>query len=90
MELAPQLLRTLGRAQTIRSTDQMVLTLPRSFSLAVAGAPQWIGRIVSWLLLAAFVIAVAWSYLSNPQPGPYGQCYASRGHPIPCELVKKP
>ena len=65
----------------------MVLALPRF--VTVAGAAQWVARLVSWVLLLAIAIGLAWAYLANPQPSPYGSCYAARGRPMPCELVKK-
>ena len=57
--------------------------------------PQWIiearrvgvPRALSWLLLAGIGALFAWALLSNPQPSPYGSCYASRGHPVPCGPV---
>jgi hypothetical protein len=45
-------------------------------------------RVGSWVLLAAVSALFGWAYLSNQKPGPYGSCYASRGHPIPCGPVQ--
>ncbi|MEK7402516.1 MAG: hypothetical protein AABZ80_09170 [Gemmatimonadota bacterium] len=44
-------------------------------------------RAFSWLVLASLGVLFAWAYLSNPQPGPYGTCYAGRGRPVPCGPV---
>jgi hypothetical protein len=56
----------------------------------VAGSParQRLATAAAWVLLLALLAFFSWSVFSNPQPGPYGVCYGSRGQSIPCTLPK--
>ncbi|MEX2153269.1 MAG: hypothetical protein WD825_08010 [Gemmatimonadaceae bacterium] len=58
--------------------------------VSLSRAVRWMPTVLTWALLLAVVLVLGWSYLANPQPSPYGMCYAARGRPMPCELVKKP
>jgi hypothetical protein len=39
------------------------------------------------MLVLSVATLFAWTYFSNPQPGPYGMCN-SRGHMVSCNSVK--
>jgi hypothetical protein len=39
--------------------------------------------VLSWVVVAALMIFLGWSYFSNPKPGPYGVCYSNKGR-NPC------
>ena len=51
-------------------------------------ASRWLPVLAVWIVIVAIATAFAVTYLDDGQPGPYGVCYESRGHPIPCELKK--
>ena len=68
----------------------MVLTFDPLRVPPIAPAARWAPTVLTWSLLITVAILFAWVYVANPQPSPYGLCYASRGRPIPCVDVEKP
>jgi hypothetical protein len=43
----------------------------------------------SWIIAAALIVFLGWSYFSHPKPGPYGVCYSNKGrNPCPLDLSK--
>ena len=63
----------------------MVLTLKQPWYIELRR--EHLPRALSWVLLAAMAAFFAYVYLADGLPSPYGICYASRGHPIPCGPV---
>jgi hypothetical protein len=64
----------------------MVLAFHAPPMATVFRAGRWLPTVLTWMLVLAVMTLFAWTYFSNPQPGPYGLCY-SRGHPGPCHSV---
>ena len=67
----------------------MVLIFHAQRLAFVSRGARLIPAVLTWILLLAVVAFLGWSYLANPKPSPYGLCYASRGRPMPCEMVKR-
>lgn len=68
----------------------MVLTFPAPHvPTAIAHAVKHAPVILTLGLLIAVMAAIAWSYVAQPRQ-PDGVCYASRGHPVPCKMLKTP
>jgi hypothetical protein len=65
----------------------MVLAVDAPRMTTVFRAAQWLPTVIAWVLVLSVVTFFAWTYFSNPQPGPYGMCY-SRGHAVGCNSLK--
>ena len=66
----------------------MIMTLrPPSHAVSLP-AMQRLATVAAWLVMLAILALFAWNLLSNPQPGPYGTCYGSRGQAVPCSVPK--
>ena len=73
---------------TVDSQERlMVLSFQAPTLATVSRAAQWLPAVFTWMLVAAVVALFAWTYFSNPQPGPYGMCY-SGDHPVSCHVLK--
>ena len=65
----------------------MVLVFQAPRMATVFRAAHWLPTLFTWMLVLSVVTLFAWTYFSNPQPGPYGMCN-SRGHMVSCNSVK--
>jgi hypothetical protein len=66
----------------------MVLTFTTPRMVTSSQVAQAAPLVFAWVLVASVMAFFAWTYFSNPLPGPYGMC-DSRGHAVSCYSVKQ-